>query len=492
MAQQQPPTPPPMPRPFPSSQGGIIGPQPGQQPPYTSTPSTPTSDAVPGTPIPKPAPSQKYGTEGQPPGSYDSPGAMPYVSAQQPPLTSKKTFVDARPIRVRRFPPALTLIIIIAVIALLGFAAFQAGWLEGPLSTVQESVVGIEWLSWLPIGPKDTTPPVISEVNISGITQTGAVITWKTDEPSTSQVMLCELDGGCIWTEPDENLVTAHSVSLIDLKPNTSYHCTATSTDAKENQAIAEKDFTTLAQAPATALAISDIQVSSITDLSVTISWVTDEAATSQVEYGTTDAYGSNTPLDESLTTSHNTKLTGLTPATTYHFKVKSKDANENEVASQDQTFTTLSSVPATTEVGPEVGKLAPDFTLPNLDGEQISLSEFRGKMVIVNFWQDNQQSRNELSLLQTVYDKWPRDELEIIAISWKQTIGITQSVINTKGLTFHVPLDDTGEVAEKYNVIRCPNTLFIDAQGIVRDSEYYPSTLKSETQIEGILNSMQ
>lgn len=417
---------------------------------------------------------------------------MPYVSAQQPSLSTKKTFVDARPIRARRFPPALIFIIVVAIIALLGFAAFQIGWLEGPVSTIQESVAGIQWLNWLPISPKDTTPPVISVVNISDITQTGAIITWKTDEPATSQVMLCEQEIGCIPTELDENLVTDHSVSVSNLQPNTTYHISAISKDTDKNEAIAEKDFTTLAQAAATALAISDIQVSSITDMSATISWVTDEAATSQVEYGITDAYGSTTPLDESLTTSHNTKLAGLAPTTTYHFKVKSKDANENEVASQDQTFATLSSVSATTEVGPEVGKLAPDFTLPTLDGEQISLSGFRGKMVIVNIWQDNQQSRNELSLLQTVYDKWPRDKLEILAISWKQTLGVTQSVVTIKGLTFPVLLDDTGEVAEKYNVIRCPDTFFIDAQGIVRDNEYYPSTLKSETQIEGILNSMQ
>ena len=492
MAENQPPTPPPSPRSFPSSQGGIIGPQPGQQPPYPSTPTSPTPGAIPGTPIPKPVPSQKYGTEGQPPGSYGSPGAMPYVSAQQPSLSSKKTFVDTGPIRARRFSPALIFILIIAIIALLGFAAFKVGWLESPLNAIQESVAGIQWLNWLPISPKDTTPPVISEVNISDITQTGAVITWKTDEPSTSQVMLCELDGGCIWTELDESLVTAHSVSLIDLKPNTSYHCTATSTDAKENQAIAEKDFTTLAQAVATALAISDIQVSSITDLSATIRWVTDEAATSQVEYGTTDAYGSTTPLDESLTTSHNTTLTGLTPATTYHFKVKSKDANENEVASQDQTFTTLSAVSAATEVGPEVDKLAPDFTLPTLDDKQISLSEFQGKIVIVNFWQDTQQCRNELSLIQTVYDKWSQDKLAVLSISWKQTLGVTQGVANSKGLAFPILLDETGEVAAKYNVIHCPATFFIDAQGIIRDNEYYPATLKSVAQIEGILNSMQ
>ncbi|MFC2049899.1 redoxin domain-containing protein [Chloroflexota bacterium] len=492
MAENQPQTPPPSPRPFPSSQGGIIGPQPGQQTPYPSIPTSPTPDAAAGTPIPKPVPSQKYGAEGQPPGGYGSPGATPYVSAQQPSLRSKTTFVDARPIRARRFSPALIFVLVIAIIALLGFGAFKAGWLESPLNAIQESVAGIEWLNWLPISPKDTTPPVISEVNISDITQTGAVITWQTDEPSTSQVMTCEEGGGCILTDLDENLVAAHSVSLSDLKPNLTYKFTASSMDAKENQQTYEGNFTTLAEAAAATLVISDIQVSSITDLTATISWVTDESATSQVEYGATDAYGSTTPLDESSTTSHNATLTGLTPATTYHFKVKSRDASENEVASQDQTFTTLSSVPATTEVGYEIGMLAPNFTLQTLDGNQASLSEFRGKIVIVNFWQDTGQCRTELALIQTVYDTWPQDELAILSISWKQNIGVTQGVVDIKGLTFPILLDETGEVAEKYNVILCPVNFFIDAQGVVKDSEHYPSTLKSVTQIESILNSMQ
>jgi peroxiredoxin len=417
---------------------------------------------------------------------------MPYVSTQQPSLSSKTTFVDSRPIRARRFSPALIIILIIAMIALLGFAASKAGWLEGPLNAIQESVAGIQWLNWLPISPEDTTPPAISGVNVSGITQTGAVITWQTDEPSTSQVMICEPGGGCTWTELDENLITDHSVTVSGLKSDITYHFTATSTDAKENQAIYEGDFTTLVQSVVTTLAISDIQVPSIADLSATISWVTDKAATSQVEYGTTDAYGSTTPLDESLTTNHSITLTGLTTATTYHFNVKSKDASGNEVASQDQTFTTHSTVSAATEVGPEVGKLAPDFTLPTLDGKQVSLNELRGKIVIVNFWQDTGQCRNELSLIQTVYDKWPQDKLAILSISWKQTLGITQGVVNVKGLTFPVLLDEQGEAAAKYNVILCPVNFFIDAQGIIRDSEYYPSTLKSTAQIEVILNSMQ
>jgi cytochrome c biogenesis protein CcmG/thiol:disulfide interchange protein DsbE len=491
-AEQQPPTPPPPPRPFTSSQGGIIGPQPRQQPPYPQTPSTPMPGDVPQTPTPQPIPPQQYGTYVQPPGAAGPPGATPYVSAQQPSVSTQKTFVDTGPIRVRRFHPALVIILIIAVIALSGFAAIKAGWLEGPFNAIQESVAGIQWLNWLPIGTRDTTPPVISEVTVSDITELNAIISWQTDEPATSQVMMCEADGGCTWTELDENLVTNHSVNLSDLKPNTAYHFTATSTDAKGNQAIAEGDLNTLAQAATTTLTISGIQVSNITDLSATIGWVTDKAATSQVEYGTTNAYGSTTTLDQKLTASHSITLTGLKPSTTYHFKVKTKDASGDEATSQDQTFTTRSTVSAATEVGPEVGKLAPDFTLQDINGETVKLSDFRGKIVMVNFWQNIQQSRNELDDIQTVYDTWPQDKLAILAISWKQTPQDVQNFLNSKPLTLPILLDETGEVAEKYDVARSPATFFIDTGGIIRDTKYYPATLKSVTQIEGILNSMQ
>jgi peroxiredoxin len=417
---------------------------------------------------------------------------MPYVSAQQPPISTQKTFVDTGPIRARRrFPPALVIILIVAVIVLSGFAVFKAGWLEGPLNTIQTSVADIQWLNWLPFGPKDTTAPVISGAEVSDITETSVIITWQTDEPATSQAMVCE-GTTCKPTELDEALVTNHSVDLSDLKPNTAYHFSVISKDTRKNEAIAEGDFTTLAQAGVTALTISGIKTSNITDLSATIDWITDKAATSQLEYGTTNTYGSTTALDQNLNTSHSITLTGLKPSTTYHFKVTSKDATGNEATSQDQTFTTRSTVSAAIETGPEVGKRAPDFTLQDINGNTVKLSESLGKKIMINFWQDVQQSRNELSVIQEAYNKLPQDELAIFAISWKQTPAVTQNVVNTRALTLPILIDDTGEVAEKYDVISSPVTLFIDTQGTVRHRKNYPDTLKTVAQIESILNSMQ
>ncbi len=304
--------------------------------------------------------------------------------------------------------------------------------------------------------------------------------------------MICESSGGCTWTELDENLVTDHSVNIADLKPATAYHFTATSTDAASNQGTAEGDFTTSGQPPATPLVISGIKVSNVTGSAGTISWMTDKPGTSQVGYGTTNTYGSTTTLDQQLTTSHTATLSGLSPAITYHFKVISRDSSGIEIASQDQTFTTAGTAPPPSGVGTQIGMAAPDFTLPTLDGKQVSLNELKGKKVMINFWQDVQQSRNELSVMQEVYEKYPRDKLTVLAISWDQTLAITQAVVNSKALTMTIPLDETGEVAAKYNVTQSPVTIFIDSQGIVRYTSYYPSSLKSYTRVESTLNSMQ
>jgi cytochrome c biogenesis protein CcmG/thiol:disulfide interchange protein DsbE len=442
-------------------------------------------------PVPQAPQGQQYGAGGQQQPGYNAPTGVPYTS-MQPPASTARTFRDTGPIRVRRFPPVLVLVLIIAVIGGLGFVVFHAGWLDGPINKVQEFAGGINLPGWLPFGNKDNTPPDMLNASVMNITANSAVVTWKTDEPSCTQLMLCESEGGCTWTEPDENMVNDHSVQLTDLKPNTEYHFTATSTDACSNQGTAEGDFRTLAATPTVSLVISKIKVSNITDVAATISWTTDKPGTSRVDYGTTNSLGSSSPLDQTLATSHNTALTGLQPVTTYHFKVISKDDSGNEVTSQDQTFTTGSTAPTSTEVGTEVGMHAPDFTLPTLDGNQVSLNQFRGKIVIVDFWQDVQQSRNDLALIQEVYEKWPDGNLVVLAISWKQTEAITQNVVTTKGLTMPILIDESGDIAAKYSVTKSPSVIFIDSQGIVRDSSYYPSTLKSYTQIENILTSMQ
>ncbi len=370
----------------------------------------------------------------------------------------------------RRFPGAIVAILIIIIIGLAGFAAFKVGWLETPISGAQAFISGLKLPQWLPISSKDTTPPVISEVKISDISANGAVVTWKTDEPATSQVMICEPAGTCTWTQLDENLVTDHSVTVEGLKPNLTYKITASSSDAAENQQTEEQNLTTLAQVTTSTPAISGVTQSNITGSSASITWQTDQPATGQVEYGTSAAYGSTSSVDQNLSASHSVVLAGLQPNTTYHFKVKSKDAGGNEVACQDQTFTTLSAVSPAVGTGTAAGQRAPGFTLSSLDGKTVNLSDFRGEATIITFWTSSQQCRNQLTAIEGVYKTWPqKSQLAIIGVNVGESDKDAQKAVTQLDLSFTILLDTQKEVYKTYDVVATPTTFFIDTQGLIK-----------------------
>jgi hypothetical protein len=108
---------------------------------------------------------------------------------------------------------------------------------------------------------------------------------------------------------------------------------------------------------PPASVQIGAVGTSGITTTAAAVSWVTNVPADSQVEFGTTASYGQSTALDSSMVMSHSVGLSGLSASTTYHFRVKSRDASGNLASSSDQTFTTLA-VPDTT--APTVSITAP------------------------------------------------------------------------------------------------------------------------------------
>ena len=102
-----------------------------------------------------------------------------------------------------------------------------------------------------------------------------------------------------------------------------------------------DNTFTTSAVVDTTAPVISGITATSLTEAGATITWTTDEASDSQVDYGLTTSYGSSTTLDAAMTTSHSVPITGLTASTLYHYRVKSRNAVSLLTTSTDNTFTT-------------------------------------------------------------------------------------------------------------------------------------------------------
>ena len=187
-------------------------------------------------------------------------------------------------------------------------------------------------------------------------------------------------------------------------------------------------------------------------------------------------------------TTSHKIRLTELDPNTTYHYTVISIDASGNEAAfAEDKTFKTLQAIP----VGYQEGNRAPEFTLQDLSGKNLSLSAFQGKIVMVNFWATwcNPCTR-ELPYFQEIQasESWPDDKLVILAINLKEPQEAVNSFITNKNYTFTVLLDSNGEVSTLYKVTGIPKTFFIDADGIIR--EIKSGSFQNSEQIEEKLKS--
>jgi hypothetical protein len=111
---------------------------------------------------------------------------------------------------------------------------------------------------------------------------------------------------------------------------------------------------------------ISSVSSGNITSSTATITWVTDTLSDTQLDYGTTQAYGQSSALDPTQVTLHTVNLSALLPATLYHFRMKSRDNNGNLTVSGDFTFSTET---ATYQLGPGQSiTLTSDIVLTNTD----------------------------------------------------------------------------------------------------------------------------
>lgn len=192
----------------------------------------------------------------------------------------------------------------------------------------------------------DITPPVISSISVADISTSTARITWSTNEAANSRI-----DYGTSSSYGNSSTtvsyVTSHSVVLRELNPGTVYHYRVQSEDSASNVATSsDLTFTTENLPDNTAPGISDLSVDPESD-SVTVYWTTDEVASSIVEYGPSSSYtASTTEMNLSpRVTNHEVLIGGLNPCVTYHYRVISRDASNNEVVGNDNSFTTKNCV---------------------------------------------------------------------------------------------------------------------------------------------------
>lgn len=132
------------------------------------------------------------------------------------------------------------------------------------------------------------------------------------------------------------------------------------------------------------------------------------------------------------------------------------------------QTSPTPTPTPTT---GSQVGNLAPDFTLLDLNGQAVSLSSLRGKPVLLNFWATwCSPCRQEMPYLQQINAEWAPKGLVLLAIDIGENSVQVKTFLENNGLSLPTLLDSDRTVSTRlYNIKYYPTTIFIDTNGIIQ-----------------------
>ncbi|MBU3004321.1 carboxypeptidase regulatory-like domain-containing protein [Paraglaciecola arctica] len=190
--------------------------------------------------------------------------------------------------------------------------------------------------------PDNQAPVIINGPLVEQVTHNSAVIKFATDEVATGVVKLYQ--GETLIAQLNTALTTEHEVLFSELNANAAYEVLVAVTDSLVNGPTLSQrvGFVTLALADTTApIILSGPFISDITNSEATVTWITNEPASSGISYNDGTAYG--VLSNDELTTDHKMRLTGLDSATDYNVTVSSQDAKANgPTLSQVETFSTL------------------------------------------------------------------------------------------------------------------------------------------------------
>lgn len=139
----------------------------------------------------------------------------------------------------------------------------------------------------------------------------------------------------------------------------------------------------------------------------------------------------------------------------------------------------------------PVVGTPAEDFQLVDLNGKTQSLSEYRGQVVLLNFWATwCKPCTTEMPAMQRTYDRLREKGFVVLAVNELEDDAKVREHIMQYGHTFPVLMDPDNKVANQFGVYGLPVSVFIDEKGVVQ--EYIKGGLLTEQKIYDVVARIQ
>jgi len=215
--------------------------------------------------------------------------------------------------------------------------------------------LSVRCLNDLPFSPPNTAPALTSVATSPNPIQGGSALTitptGQADDDSDALYYYCNETGTAGGQAPTSANTLCTEANTSYATPYSSMTCSYAVTTGNTTRTVYcrtydgteySSEVTTTYAVDTTAPTVSDVS-SIATDSTATITWTTNEAGSSKVDYGTTSSYGTSTTETDTSTrvTSHSVSLTGLSSCLHYHYRVRSTDSVSNETIGEDNTFTT-------------------------------------------------------------------------------------------------------------------------------------------------------
>jgi thiol-disulfide isomerase/thioredoxin len=184
--------------------------------------------------------------------------------------------------------------------------------------------------------------------------------------------------------------------------------------------------------------------------------------------------------------------LVGLIGYTVYTQLIMKNTEETTTVASgQTNPFNPNENIGTAITKGPLINESAPDFTLETLDGKTVTLSQFKGKKVFINFWASwCPPCRDEMPEIEQFSNQ--NSDIVVLAVNLRNTEKSDQAVhnyINENEYTFPVLLDQKGEVGNNYKILTLPTSYFINTNGVIQYKFIGPLTLAKMNELVSTLD---